>query len=73
MLGTNQCSRNLDRCQANSFCGVHDVVHRRTRLACNAARWDLNTAYNYLDLLPKGRDEQGRGQSWVRRHDEYGR
>jgi len=31
----------------------------------------VNTAYNYLDLVPKGRDEQGRGQYWVRRHDEY--
>ena len=29
-------------------------------------------AYNYLDLVPKGRDEEGeRSQSWVRRHDEY--
>ena len=33
----------------------------------------LNTAYNYLDLLPKGRDEGGRGPFWVRRRDEYGR
>ena len=33
----------------------------------------LNTAYNYLDLVPKGRDEGGRGPFWVRRHDEYGR
>ncbi len=33
----------------------------------------LNSAYNYLDLVPKGRDEEGRGpQFWVRRHDEYG-
>ena len=34
----------------------------------------LNTAYNYLDLVPKGRDEEGlpQAQSWVRRHDEYG-
>ena len=32
----------------------------------------VNTAYNYLDLVPKGRDEDGRGASWVRRHDEYG-
>ena len=32
----------------------------------------LNTAYNYLDLLPMGRDEGGRGPGWVRRHDEYG-
>jgi predicted dithiol-disulfide oxidoreductase (DUF899 family) len=32
----------------------------------------LNAAYNYLDLVPKGRDEEGeRSQSWVRRHDEY--
>ena len=31
----------------------------------------LNTAYNYLDLVPKGRDEHDRGQFWVRRHDEY--
>ena len=32
----------------------------------------LNAAYNYLDLVPKGRDENGRGQFWVRRHHEYG-
>ena len=32
----------------------------------------LNTAYNYLDLVPKGRDEERpHTQSWVRRHDEY--
>ncbi len=31
-----------------------------------------NTAYHYLDLVPKGRDENGRSQFWVRRHDEYG-
>ena len=31
----------------------------------------LNAAYNYLDLVPKGRDEGNSGQSWVRRHDEY--
>jgi predicted dithiol-disulfide oxidoreductase (DUF899 family) len=31
----------------------------------------FNTAYNYLDTVPKGRDEGGRNQSWVRRHDEY--
>jgi predicted dithiol-disulfide oxidoreductase (DUF899 family) len=33
----------------------------------------MNTAYNYLDLVPKGRDEAGKGPSWVRRHDEYDR
>ena len=33
----------------------------------------LNGAYNYLDLVPKGRDEDGLAfaQSWVRYHDEY--
>ena len=33
----------------------------------------FNTAYNYLDVTARGRDEGGRGQYWVRRHDEYGR
>ena len=34
----------------------------------------LNTAYHYLDLAPKGRDEDGLEftQSWVRHHDGYG-
>ena len=33
----------------------------------------LNTAYHYLDLAPKGRDEDGLEftQSWVRHHDKY--
>jgi len=32
----------------------------------------LNAAYHYLDLVPKGRDEEGRApQFWVRRHDSY--
>jgi len=31
----------------------------------------LNGAYNYIDLTPKGRDEGGRTQYWVRRHDQY--
>ena len=31
----------------------------------------LNLHYHYLDLVPKGRDEGGRGPYWVRRHDEY--
>lgn len=35
----------------------------------------LNVAYHYLDLVPKGRDEEGHEfpQFWVRRHDEYGK
>ena len=33
----------------------------------------MNTAYQYLDLVPKGRDEQGLSfpMAWVRRHDQY--
>jgi predicted dithiol-disulfide oxidoreductase (DUF899 family) len=31
----------------------------------------LNIHYHYLDMVPKGRDENGRGPFWVRRHDEY--
>jgi predicted dithiol-disulfide oxidoreductase (DUF899 family) len=33
----------------------------------------LNGAYNFLDLAPKGRDEDGMDfkQSWVRHHDRY--
>ena len=34
----------------------------------------LNAAYHYLDLVPRGRDEEGRpNQYWLRRRDEYGR
>lgn len=33
----------------------------------------LSVDYQFLDLVPKGRDEGGRGPYWVRRHDEYGR
>ena len=32
----------------------------------------MNVDYQYLDLVPKGRDEDGKGPFWVRRHDEYG-
>ena len=33
----------------------------------------LNSAYSYIDLTPKGRDEAGHDnpQFWVHRHDEY--
>jgi predicted dithiol-disulfide oxidoreductase (DUF899 family) len=33
----------------------------------------MNTAYNYLDLMPKGRDEEhlDHPMSWVRHHDRY--
>jgi predicted dithiol-disulfide oxidoreductase (DUF899 family) len=34
----------------------------------------LNTAYHYLDLVPKGRDEAGlpNKMAWVRLRDQYG-
>ncbi|HET9803379.1 MAG TPA: thioredoxin family protein [Candidatus Acidoferrum sp.] len=31
----------------------------------------FNIHYHYLDVVPKGRDEGGRGPFWVRRRDEY--
>jgi predicted dithiol-disulfide oxidoreductase (DUF899 family) len=32
----------------------------------------LNVAYQYMDLVPKGRDEGEAALSeWLRRHDEY--
>jgi len=31
----------------------------------------LNVGYHYLDIVPKGRDEEGIGISWLRRRDEY--
>jgi predicted dithiol-disulfide oxidoreductase (DUF899 family) len=33
----------------------------------------LSVDYQVLDLVPRGRDEGGRGPFWVRRHDEYHR
>ena len=43
--------------------------------SCYARGLDtLNSAYQLLDLVPKGRDEQGLTfpMAWVRRHDRYG-
>ena len=31
----------------------------------------LNGAYNYVDLSPKGRDEEDGIMNWLRRHDQY--
>jgi predicted dithiol-disulfide oxidoreductase (DUF899 family) len=31
----------------------------------------FNIHYHYLDIVPKGRDEEGRGPFWVKRRDEY--
>jgi predicted dithiol-disulfide oxidoreductase (DUF899 family) len=34
----------------------------------------MNSAYQHLDLVPKGRDEGGLPypMAWLRRHDSYG-
>lgn len=29
------------------------------------------TAYDLLDMVPKGRDEGGKNMYWLRRKDEY--
>lgn len=50
-----------------------DVLHT---YSCYARGIDLmNTAYNILDIVPKGRDEAGlpMPMSWLRRRDEYAR
>jgi len=42
--------------------------------SCYARGLDmLNATYHYLDLLPKGRDEDGLSypMAWLRRHDQY--
>jgi predicted dithiol-disulfide oxidoreductase (DUF899 family) len=31
----------------------------------------VNGAYHFIDMLPKGRDEGGDSQAWVRHHDRY--
>jgi predicted dithiol-disulfide oxidoreductase (DUF899 family) len=43
--------------------------------SCYARGIDMvNGAYQFLDLVPKGRDEDGFefSMEWVRRHDQYG-
>lgn len=48
-----------------------DVFHT---YSCYARGLDiLNGAYHYMDLVPKGRDENGLPYSmaWLRRHDQY--
>jgi predicted dithiol-disulfide oxidoreductase (DUF899 family) len=50
----------------------NDVFHT---YSCFARGIDMmNTAYQYLDLVPKGRDEgpPASPMSWLRRRDEYG-
>jgi predicted dithiol-disulfide oxidoreductase (DUF899 family) len=46
-----------------------DVFH--TYACYSRGNEPLNIHYHYLDMVPKGRDENGRGPFWVQRHDEY--
>jgi predicted dithiol-disulfide oxidoreductase (DUF899 family) len=41
-----------------------------TYSSCARGIDSLNAADQYLNLVPKGRDEGDRGPSWVCRHDE---
>jgi len=56
------------------FCKDKDGTVFHT-YSCYARGLDMmNTAYHYLDLVPKGRDEAGlpATMAWVRLRDEYG-
>jgi predicted dithiol-disulfide oxidoreductase (DUF899 family) len=49
-------------------------LQEQLRQPSNARGIDMmNTAYHYLDLVPKGRDEAALDltMSWVRYHDKY--
>jgi len=51
--------------------GPETVVHTYSTYARGLDM--LNPAYQMMDLLPKGRDEDGLGftMAWLRRHDQY--
>ena len=70
---TTQAPRNSEREGASVF--YKDPAGRVFHTYSTYARGIdmLNVDYHYLDLVPKGRDEAGRGPFWVRRHDEYDR
>jgi predicted dithiol-disulfide oxidoreductase (DUF899 family) len=70
---TWQDPRNAQREGVSVFC--QDATGRIFHTYSTYARGieSLSVDYQYLDLVPKGRDENGRGPYWVRRHDEYGR
>jgi predicted dithiol-disulfide oxidoreductase (DUF899 family) len=54
------------------FCRDDDGAIYRTYATYARGVEMMNAAYHYLDLLPKGRDEDGeRPMSWLRLRDEY--
>jgi len=52
--------------------GIGDIFHTYSSYARGTET--VVGTYNYLDLVPKGRDEDGLAftMSWVRHHDRYG-
>jgi len=66
-----QAPRNSEREGTSSFFKDEEGRVFHTYSAYSRGIDLVNTAYNYLDLVAKGRDEDGRGPFWVRRHDEY--
>jgi predicted dithiol-disulfide oxidoreductase (DUF899 family) len=68
-----RASPMADREGVSVFCRESDGSVFHTYSAYARGIDLLNAAYNYIDLVPKGRDEEGRSpQYWVRRHDAYG-
>ncbi len=55
------------------FCKADDGTIYHTYSVYSRGLDPLNSAYQYLDLVPKGRDEAELpyGMAWVRRHDRY--
>ncbi|MGH7241990.1 MAG: DUF899 domain-containing protein [Phycisphaerales bacterium] len=46
-----------------------DIYHTYSSFARGLE--DFLTAYRYIDITPKGRDEDGKGMFWLRHHDRY--
>jgi predicted dithiol-disulfide oxidoreductase (DUF899 family) len=59
MFGVSVFARN----DAGAIFHTYSTFHRGAEL--------LMGAFNWLDLVPKGRDESAGVMKWVRRHDEY--
>jgi predicted dithiol-disulfide oxidoreductase (DUF899 family) len=70
---TRSREANLRRRRYGEPAGVVAISH--TYSAYSRGVDILNSAYSYIDLTPKGRDEAGHDnpQFWVRHHDEYDR
>ena len=68
-----QDPRTTDREGASVFVRDDDGRVFHTYSAYGRGIEIMMVDYQYLDLTPKGRDEDGRGPFWVRRRDEYRR